>query len=302
MKHVYIGTSGYNYKDWKNRFYVDVPQKDWLMYYSLFFNTVEVNATFYRSFPKSVFEKWHDITADDFTFTIKGPRLITHYQKLHNVEDNLKRFFDSISGLQDKLAIVLWQFPAQYKYTEQTQKNLINFLALLKNKPIQYCHFERNDSGVEATGNCPSAFGESLRKPTSRTPPSLGLLTNSDVKRSLYSSFLLGRDDSFRNVVELRDTSWFTDDVYHLLNEYHVGWVINDTSAFPSKEVITGHIAYIRFHGPTQLYASSYSDKQLNLWAQKIREYRKKVDTYCYFNNDVSGYAIENARRLKELL
>lgn len=255
MKHVYIGTSGYNYKDWKNKLYVGVPQKDWLMYYSLFFNTVEVNATFYRSFPKSVFEKWHDITSDDFTFTIKGPRLITHYQKLHNVEENLKKFFDSISELQDKLAIVLWQFPAQFKRTKETEKSLINFFELMKQ----------------------------LRQTT-------------DAKRYGHPN------RTSKDVIELRNTSWFTNEIYELLNTYGIGWVINDTSAFPTKEVLTGNIAYIRFHGPTALYASSYNDTQLKTWAEKIQGYAKKVNTYCYFNNDVSGYAIENAFTLTKLL
>ncbi len=66
---IWIGTSGYNYKDWKERFYPPrLPQKEWLSYYARHFNTLELNATFYRHFAKSVYEKWHHKTPDEFRF------------------------------------------------------------------------------------------------------------------------------------------------------------------------------------------------------------------------------------------
>ncbi len=241
MNKLFIGTSGYIYKDWVDKFYPkDLTQKEYLSFYAKYFTTVEINATFYRSFPKTVFEKWQEQTPEDFCFTIKGSRFITHVKRLKDIDDSIVLFFENASGLLHKLGVVLWQFPKSFVYTSETKERFIHFLALL---------------------------------PTSS-----------------------------RQVVELRHVSWFTEEVYGMLSQHNIGFVINDTSAFPAKDVITSDVAYIRFHGPTRLYASSYSREQLNEWASAIKTYLKKYDVYCYFNNDISGYAIENALSLKRLI
>jgi uncharacterized protein YecE (DUF72 family) len=241
MNAIYIGTSGYNYKDWKGKFYPDkLPQKQWLEFYSNNFNTLEINATFYRSFPKRVFENWFLKTPENFKFVIKGPRLITHYKKLLNIEDDLNMFLENCSGLKEKLAVLLWQFPASFK---NIPDNLTKLKSFLKYLPL-----------------------------------------------------------NINQVVELRDNSWFTTELTELLNQLGIGFVINDTSAFDKDELVTGKLAYVRFHGPTFLYASSYSDQELRLWAKKIKDYAKKLEVYVFFNNDVSGYAINNANTLKKYL
>lgn len=101
---------------------------------------------------------------------------------------------------------------------------------------------------------------------------------------------------------EFRNSSWFHREVFDLLNKYQAGFVINDSSKFPSFDKITDGLCYIRFHGPGALYGSSYSDAELKTWAKKIKSYLKKVDVYCYFNNDGSAFAIKNAQTLKSLL
>src|SRR5947209_5343517 len=129
MKHVFIGTSGYNYKDWKGKFYPStVPQKNWLEYYSKHFSTLEVNAAFYRSFPKITYQKWASQVPKHFQFAIKGSRFITHLKRLSDVESSVQLFFDGVEGLGEKLKVVLWQFPKNFKGDEENVNRFKNFL------------------------------------------------------------------------------------------------------------------------------------------------------------------------------
>lgn len=116
MGQLFIGTSGYVYKDWRGIFYPKgVAQKNWLAFYAAHFNTVEINATFYGHFGRHVFERWHDSTPDDFVFTLKGPRPITHYKRLEDVDSELAAFLEGAAGLGDKLSALLWQLPPSDK-------------------------------------------------------------------------------------------------------------------------------------------------------------------------------------------
>lgn len=112
---LYVGTSGWYYDDWKNVFYPsDIKKSDWLNYYSSVFNTVEVNASFYRLPFKNMVKGWKNKTPDDFIFTFKGSRLITHNKKLKNVNDYLDKFFERIK-FSEKVGVVLWQLPPSLK-------------------------------------------------------------------------------------------------------------------------------------------------------------------------------------------
>ena len=95
----YIGTSGWNYKSWRDHFYGDTPQKQWLLFCAERFTAIEVNGTFYRLQPQSTFEKWRDETPDGFSFAIKGHRYVTHNKKLINVEEPVIRCRDAASPL-----------------------------------------------------------------------------------------------------------------------------------------------------------------------------------------------------------
>lgn len=103
-------------------------------------------------------------------------------------------------------------------------------------------------------------------------------------------------------VVEFRDASWFVEDVFGLLEAAGVGLVRNDSPAFPQTERVTGRCAYVRFHGPGGLYASSYGEADLAAWADRVRRWSQRRDVYCYFNNDAQAFAIQNASRLAELV
>ncbi|MFQ5937258.1 MAG: DUF72 domain-containing protein [Acidiferrobacterales bacterium] len=112
---VYIGTSGWNYKAWKDDFYAGVPQKGWLHFYAQQFSAIEVNATFYRLQEKRTFERWRDETPAHFRFAIKGNRFLTHNKKLADPVPSIRLDRGRAKGLGSKLAAVLWQLPHQLR-------------------------------------------------------------------------------------------------------------------------------------------------------------------------------------------
>lgn len=130
MRKIFIGTSGWDYPHWKGVFYpVGLAQDKQLDYYAKFFNAVELNITFYRLLPVRTFENWNKNTTKKFSFTVKGPRFITHVKKLSDIEEPLDLFLNSSLGLKEKLSAMLWQFPPNLK---RNLKRLERLLELLK--------------------------------------------------------------------------------------------------------------------------------------------------------------------------
>ncbi len=122
----------------------------------------------------------------------------------------------------------------------------------------------------------------------------------------------IGRLESFlknisryklRQAFEFRHESWFCEEVYKLLKKYNIALCLADSPYYPKIEKITADFVYLRFHGGKILYGSRYGKKEMQEWAQKIKKWTKRgLDVYAYFNNDAFGYAVENARELKQLL
>lgn len=111
------------------------------------------------------------------------------------------------------------------------------------------------------------------------------------------------QDADIRLAVEFRHESWFTKKVYRLLEKHNVALVIADSAEYPRADIHTADFAYYRYHGPTRLFASSYSHAQLEKEARKMSKcLRQKMDTFAYFNNDGYGYAVKNSLLLKDLL
>jgi uncharacterized protein YecE (DUF72 family) len=101
--------------------------------------------------------------------------------------------------------------------------------------------------------------------------------------------------------LEVRHPSWISDRLFGILEEHNMAFCISDTAGrYPCHEAVTADFLYVRLHGSKKLYASDYSEEELQVWAQKIRQWGK--DTYLYFDNDFEGYAVRNAKRLKEIL
>ncbi|WP_169815386.1 DUF72 domain-containing protein [Nocardia yamanashiensis] len=107
-----IGTSGWQYADWRAVFYPEgVGQRRWLEHYARHFGTVELNAAFYRPVRRSTFEGWRERTPADFVMAVKASRVITHYRRLSEVEIPLERTVEAARGLGDKLGPLLIQLP-----------------------------------------------------------------------------------------------------------------------------------------------------------------------------------------------
>ncbi|MGH2734831.1 MAG: DUF72 domain-containing protein, partial [Actinomycetota bacterium] len=113
---VFIGTSGWQYRDWRERFYPkEVPQRLWLEHYAEQFVTVESNNAFYRLPERDTFAAWARRTPDDFVMASKMSRFLTHLKRLREPEEPVARFLDRAEGLGPKLGPVLLQLPPNLK-------------------------------------------------------------------------------------------------------------------------------------------------------------------------------------------
>ncbi|WP_116026396.1 DUF72 domain-containing protein [Thermomonospora umbrina] len=108
---VLIGTSGWQYRDWKDRLYHGVPQKRWLEHYARCFATVEINAAFYRLPAYETFASWRERTPADFLMAVKASRYLTHVRRLRDPSDPVRRLLSVAEGLGDRLGPVLLQLP-----------------------------------------------------------------------------------------------------------------------------------------------------------------------------------------------
>jgi len=119
-----------------------------------------------------------------------------------------------------------------------------------------------------------------------------------------FFSLLKKQYRAYQFVVEIRHTTWLEEDSLILMTKYDIGFVISQShNEFPYLEAITAKNIYVRFHGPKELYASPYTDEMLNDFAKKFRRWIKEGHTiWAYFNNDVYGYAIEDAKRLMKMV
>ncbi len=123
----------------------------------------------------------------------------------------------------------------------------------------------------------------------------------------LISSFLglLKRESgNYRFAIEIRNKTWIDDEFFNLLNRYRIGFVIADSGKrYPYYEAVTADFVYLRFHGREQLYASDYSEGDLQYFAEIITKWLNEgKEVWAFFNNDFHGYAVKNAARLNEII
>ncbi len=249
MPNLFIGTSGWVYKHWEGLFYPK-ETKEKLSYYAQFFNTVEINYSYYRLPSSSAFQKWYQETPEDFLFSLKLNRYLTHIKRLKNIDEAWFKFIDKVSILKNKLGPILVQLPPNFKYNQTTFKRIESFLRL-----VGRFHF-------------------------------------TNFQNSILLAF------------EVRHSSFKNQEFYKLLQKYHTALVVSDSSRW--ERIIESDLTdfvYLRMHGPKELFASNYSKKELNNFAQEIKRWlRNGLDVYCYFNNDIGGYALSNAQDLKEMI
>jgi len=233
----FLGCSGFYYDHWRGRFYPqNLAKIKWLPFYAEHFNTLEVNSTFYRFPSKTMLQGWYERTPQNFSFTLKANRLITHTFKFNNTEKYTKDFYELAHILREKLACVLFQLPP----------------FIHKNMDL-------------------------LEKIASQTDPKV------------------------TNIVEFRHESWWDSEVYSFLEKKGLVFCNVSASELPETVAVTGRAVYIRFHGKDGWYHHDYPEKELEVWAEKIRATEAKT-VFCYFNNDVNANAVRNCLLLKKLL
>lgn len=125
-----------------------------------------------------------------------------------------------------------------------------------------------------------------------------------DLNLERLRTFLQGLPQDFRYTFEFRDPRWFDDDVLALLREHQAAFCIYHLKGHLSPREVTADFVYIRLHGPLEeAYQGKYGKNQLAGWAGAISTWaRQGKDVYCYFDNDMEGFAPENAAELKEML
>ena len=275
----YLGCSGWNYGEipekggWLNIFYPTKETKR-LRYYSEFFNTVEMDSTFYEEFyskmTKGLFFGMVKATPQNFEFSIKVPERITHRKKLDINKDviiDFKEFLAKISPLYDsgKLGAILIQLPPSFSI--EYFKTLEKFL-----------------------GNIP-------RKPD---------------KHEIDNTIIKANND-YQYAIEFRHPSWNTEGPWELLKHYNIANVITDSPekenlSFLSNSLVTSaEHSFIRFHGRNTSsghywYNYLYSKKELEPWIDKVRKLKNQTKKLrIYFNNHYGGKAVINALQFKEM-
>lgn len=111
-----VGCSGWQYKHWRSDFYpAGLPQSHWFAHYAEYFDTVEINNSFYRLPPPDTFANWREQAPARFLYSVKASRFLTHMKKLKDPEEPLRRFFASAGALKNRLGPVLFQLPPGWK-------------------------------------------------------------------------------------------------------------------------------------------------------------------------------------------
>jgi uncharacterized protein YecE (DUF72 family) len=287
-----IGISGWRYPPWRGVFYPEgLPQARELSYAAGQFSTIEINGTFYSLQRPEYFARWAADTPPDFTFSVKGPRFITHMRKLRAVEIPLANFLASgVLGLGRKLGPILWQFPPNFRFEAERIEAFFNLLP--------------HDTEAAVT-----IARQHDRRLTGRA------LTETDRKRRL------------RHAVEIRHSSFASPKFIALLRRHRVGLVCADAVEWPLLMDLTADFVYCRLHGSDVLYASGYDGKALRAWSRRVAAWaaglepedanrviakparkRSSRDVYLYFDNDAKVRApfdalslIRRVRRLRQL-
>lgn len=280
-----IGISGWRYRPWRGVFYPpDLPQKNELFFASRKFNTIEINGTFYALQSPYSFKHWYRETPEDFLFSVKGSRFITHIRRLKDAGPALANFFASgILHLKEKLGPFLWQLPPNFLYDED---RIARFLEIL-----------------------PRNWGEAM-----------DLSLDADRIQADFPK-TARREKRLRHALEIRHPSFENPDFIDLLRRFDIALVFADTAGkWPYIEEVTSDFVYLRLHGNAEIYESDYDDVTLKWWARRLRRWcqgqepedtykitdlpteQKKRTAYVYFDNDVKVRAPFNASRLASIL
>jgi uncharacterized protein YecE (DUF72 family) len=130
MAHAYVGTSGWNYREWRGVLYPEeLAAKKWLAFYASRFDSVEINYTFYRLPSIESCRAWYRETPANFRFAVKASRYITHIKRLRDCREAWDGFLERVQVLKEKLGPILLQFPSNFRATETNLHSVDEFLS-----------------------------------------------------------------------------------------------------------------------------------------------------------------------------
>lgn len=155
-----MGCSGWQYADWKGRFYpVGLAQAHWLEHYSTRFETVEVNSAFYRLPEAGVFERWAASTPTDFVFSVKASRYLTHVRRLKEPGDSVERLMKRARHLGSKLGPVLLQLPPNLRFDADALRATLQAFPSPRRVAVEPRHASWNcDEFFDLCGELGAAF------------------------------------------------------------------------------------------------------------------------------------------------
>ena len=138
----YTGCSGYYYKEWKEIFYpAGLATKDWFKFYCQHFNTVEINASFYRMPSPASLQRWYQESPAGFLFSVKAPRIFTHLKQFHTDKKEIQAFYDLVvTGLKEKLACILFQMPPSFSFTHERLRSICEQLDPNLDNVVEFRH------------------------------------------------------------------------------------------------------------------------------------------------------------------
>ena len=165
-----IGTSGWQYDDWKPVLYPDVPKARWLEHFATVFPAVEVNNTFYNLPREKTFEDWGTRTPEGFTFVCKASRFITHVRRLVDVSEPITRFVERASQLGPKLGPMLYQLPPSIHRDDALLKAFLDRLPSHPPAAVEFRHDSWYDDAVFAALGSADVALCVADSPTHRTP------------------------------------------------------------------------------------------------------------------------------------
>lgn len=269
MARALVGTSGWRYPPWRGRFYPSgLPQRRELEYMSRQVSSIEINGSFYALQRPENYRAWAAETPDDFVFSVKGPRFVTHLKQLRDVRVPVANFLASgVLALGPKLGPLLWQLPPRMRFDPD---RVGEFLALLP----------------ATTGEAAALAAEHDERLEGRVH------LETDADRPLWHA-VEPRHESFRDPA-------FTQ----LLRDNGIALVVADSAGtWPVFDEVTADFCYARLHGDEELYASGYTPEALDSWAAKVRGWRDGGrDAFVYFDNDIKVHAPYDAIGLAERL
>jgi uncharacterized protein YecE (DUF72 family) len=229
-----MGTSGWSYPHWRGAFFPKgLPAKRHLAYIAERFPTVEVNRSFYRLLTPDVVDGWRREVPGDFIFAVKGSRYITHMRKLSGGLAPIANFFAmGVLRFGAQLGPILWQLPSSVRFRADRADAF--FASLPRDlRAAETLARRHHDDRVEGR----AAF---------RAPD--------------------GRERPIRYALEVRDPSWLEPEALALLRRHGIALAAAETAGlYPlSFERTARDFAYVRLHGARELYASRYTDEELD--------------------------------------